>query len=251
MDTEKVAASLAIIKKAQHRRGKSLVLFSGGKDSLAVLLLALEEGISEAIYMDSSISLPHILDWNLEVCKQLGVHLHVVNPVKDYQGDFSYHVRRWGYFPTINKTWCRIKLKVRPQRAYLRKLYGFTNIYKLCGVRKFESSRRARLYRGKKVISPDEEHPHGFLVMPILEWTDKDVEEFLKERSVEPNPYYKVYGVTDCKWCPFYQRSIYAKICGIHPHIYDDIIELEKEVNRPSVTGKLWLRDIVSQNIQL
>ena len=82
-------------------------------------------------------------------------------------------------------------------------------------------------------------------MQPILEWLDSDVEEFLKERGVQPNPYYKVYGVTDCKWCPFYQQSIYERIVKIERNIYNDIIGLESEVNRPSVTGRIWLRDLV------
>ncbi|MEM2446094.1 MAG: phosphoadenosine phosphosulfate reductase family protein [Candidatus Bathyarchaeia archaeon] len=243
---EKVKDSLRVIRSVVEQSGKTLVLFSGGKDSLAVLLLALECGVNEAVYMDSSISLPHILEWNLDLCQQLGVRLHVVHPARHYQGDFAYHVRRWGYFPTINRTWCRIKLKVRPQRAYLRQLYGFTRIFKLCGVRKAESSRRQRIYRTMEVISADEEHRNGFLVQPILEWSDKDVDCFLKRQGVKANPYYKIYGVTDCKWCPFYQPSIYKRIAKIEPGIYDDIIALEEELGKPSVTGRLWLKDLVS-----
>jgi len=66
------------------------------------------------------------------------------------------------------------------------------------------------------------------------------------ENGVKPNPYYKVYGVTDCKWCPFYQPSIYRRIAKIHPHIYDDIITLEKEVGKPSVTGRIWLSKLLA-----
>jgi len=238
-------ASLRLVRETA-RKGKTIVLFSGGKDSLTVLLLALQEGVKEALFMDSSITLPNILEYNLKICEKLGVKLHVVHPARHYQGDFAYHVRRWGYFPTINRNWCHIKLKVRPQRAYLRKLYGFQPIYKLCGVRRAESSRRRKLYSSNKVVVEDKEHRKGYLVFPILDWTDEDVADFLMENGVKPNPYYKVYGVTDCKWCPFYQPSIYRRIARIHPHIYDDIITLEKEVGKPSVTGRIWLSKLLA-----
>ncbi len=241
---QKIKHSLNIIKNVK-KKGKTIVLFSGGKDSLTVLLLALKCGIKEAVFMDSSITLPHILEWNKNLCEKLGVELHIVHPAKHYQGDFAYQVRRWGYFPTINKPWCRIKLKIRPQRAYLRKIYGYKTIFKLCGVRKAESSYRNKVYNTYGILSPDHEHSGSYLVQPILDWTDRDVMEFLKQEAVEPNPYYEIYGVTDCKWCPYYQPSIYQRIAKIEPNIYDDIIALEEEIQKPSVTGKIWLKNII------
>jgi len=48
MDSQMLAKSQKIIEKVKRKRGRTLVLFSGGKDSLAVLLLALQCNIKEA-----------------------------------------------------------------------------------------------------------------------------------------------------------------------------------------------------------
>ena len=228
-------------------KGRVLVMFSGGRDSLATLLVTLETlGGAEAVFMDSGMCLPGILEYVEKICGQYDVRLHVSHPVRDYQGDLAYQVRRWGYFPSINRNWCRIRLKIRPCRAHLRKKFGYVPLYKLVGIRRSESSRRRKLYKQQIFSLPDEEHSGSFFVKPILNWTDLDVKRYLKAEGVEPNPAYEKYGVADCKWCPYYQPSIYRRINSLHPGIYDDIIELEQEIGKPSVTGHLWLKDVLS-----
>lgn len=247
--SELIKEAKKVIREASER-GRPIILFSGGKDSLTTLLITLETlGDAEALYMDSSITLPGDVDYNKRVCRKLGVKLHIVHPAKHYQGDFAYQVRRWGYFPTINRTWCLIRLKVRPQRAYLRSVYGYECIYKLSGVRRYESSRRRAMYKPSAFTAPDQEHSGSFLVSPILNWRDEDVLEYLTQHpKIEPNPGYHQYGVSGCKWCPYYQPEIYQRVHALHPGIYDDIIALENEIGKPSVTGHLWLGELIRNN---
>ena len=55
---------------------------------------------------------------------------------------------------------------------------------------------------------------------------------------------YKEFGVTGCSWCPFYQPDIYRRILKRMPNLYDRIIELENELNLPSVSGYYFMRDL-------
>jgi len=231
-----------VLKKSEH---PLIVNFSGGKDSCALLLLALEVTKDvECIYMKSGIDLPGSVDFVEEQCKQFNVPLHLTDPVRDYQGDFDFWVKKFGYFPAISYTWCSSRLKMRPARAYLRKIYGLDALYKLTGVRRAESSRRKRIYKGKGFIEKDYEHSGSFMVHPLLNWTDQDVLDYLKEKNFTINKNYKPFGVSGCYYCPFYQVSIYQKIMEVYPNIYDHIINLENEIEKPSVNGNRYLRDI-------
>lgn len=222
-----------------------IVNFSGGKDSSTALHVTLEalERV-EAVFMDSSIMLPGSVDFVKRFCDEMDVRLHVANPVKHYYGSFFDVIRRKGYFPCISDSWCKKDLKLRPQRAYLRTIYGNRHVYKITGIRMFESTRRMKIYGDRRYIEPDHEHSGSFVVHPLIDWKNEDVESYLKSTGLPINPQYERFGISGCKWCPFYQKKIYERILHKRPNILDDVIELEREIGAPSVTGRLWLRDI-------
>jgi len=250
---QRVAQSKKILQETIKRSGDTplMVMFSGGKDSTVCLHLALSitDNI-ECIFMESSIDLPNTVKFVKRCCNKFGVKLHLTSPSRDYQGDFYWNVKRWGHFPTIGRNlWCNTKLKIRPMRAHMRKKFGFTPLFKVNGVRRDESSRRNKMYAkisGGDYITKDPEYSGSFNVYPILDWTKKDVTDYIKKNKIiiPTNDSYEKFGVSGCFWCPFYQAEIYKRILKVHPNIYDKIIELEKELNKPSVTGKIWLRDL-------
>jgi len=251
---EKIQKALEITKVASDRAkeaGTPLIInFSGGKDSSCLMLLAQKVGADyEALYMSSGIELPNTVDFVKREANRLGVRLHISDPVRDYRGDLAYWVRRFGYFPYCDFAWCNSRLKVRPARAYFRKIFGNKPLYKLSGVRKAESDRRMRIYREKPYIRPDGEMAGSYLVEPIRDWSGKDVKRFLADNNFTVHKGYSQFGVSGCYWCPFYQVLIYEKILEVYPHIYDEIIALENEINQPSVSGRIFLRDIRDKGV--
>ena len=89
----------------------------------------------------------------------------------------------------------------------------------------------------------------SMMVFPILNWTDENIRDYLKMRAmrVAVNPLYERYGVSGCYWCPFYQKQIYERIIPLNPNLYDEFIDWEVRLNKPSVSGSIWLKDLKAQ----
>jgi 3'-phosphoadenosine 5'-phosphosulfate sulfotransferase (PAPS reductase)/FAD synthetase len=245
---DKIAKSKSIIEQAAKKCDAMFCMFSGGRDSLCVALLAREVNPGcQLLFMESSINLPGAVKFAVEMADKLELPLHRSHP-ENYQGDFATVARRFGYFPTVEQPWCSGRLKIRPARAYLRKLYGRQSIAKLTGVRRAESYRRRAMYRPRAYITKDPEHAGSHLVHPILDWSDNDVLALLRAHNLAvSNPLYRVYGVSDCYWCPFYQERILERIARALPGIYQPIIKLEEELGKPALSGHKYLRHLVER----
>lgn len=249
MNQEVLNKSLEVMAEADRRAKEAetplLINFSGGKDSSCLILLAKQVNANfELLYMTSGLEIPGCLDFVKQEAERIGGKLHITDPVRDYYGDFPYWVRKYGYFPSYGYNYCSSRLKLRPSRAYLRKLYGFKHIYRVNGVRKSEGSRRMKIYKDKPAIRPDWENSGHFLVEPLHDWTGQDVKDYLAENNFKVQKLYNEFGVSGCAYCPFYQVEIYQRILNVYPDIYDPIIEVEDELKKPSVGGNRFLHQI-------
>lgn len=247
----RVDEAKTVILQSLSKAGKNPLIcnFSGGKDSATLLSLILDVTNNvEALFMRSGLDLPHSVEHAQSEIKKHDIQLHITDPVKHYQGDFAYWVKKIGYFPAIDYTWCSSRLKLRPARNYLRSIYGLDSLYKLNGVRRFESSRRKRIYpTSRGFIIPDDEHSGSFIVMPLLNWTNADVNLYLKNKGITINQNYKTCGVSGCKYCPFYQPFFYKRINTVYPNIYADIIAIEREIKKPAIVGNIFIEQLLSK----
>lgn len=199
------------------------VCYSGGKDSDVILELAKMAGINyRAIYKCTTIDPPH----TIAHAKSKGVE--VMKPRIKY---FDLVKRKC--FPTRRARFCCEVLKE----------------YKILdnavqGIRRCESTKRAKLYNEPVMcrnLGGKENHVNVYL--PILEWSNEDVKEFIAERGIKCHPlYYDTEGNfhverrLGCIGCPlkgdngvgdFLQRPKFLKRlleCGkiywdTHPHV--------------------------------
>lgn len=148
------------------------ISYSGGKDSDVILELAKMAGIKyRAIYKNTTIDPPG----TIQHCKDMGVE--IIRPKKS----FFQLVEEKGY-PTRFARFCCSELKE----------------YKIMdtavhGIRRCESSKRAKMYDSKEPIKCrfyGSRENHVNVILPILDWTDKDVEEFVKVRGIKCAPVY-------------------------------------------------------------
>jgi len=268
---KKEKIGLDLLKQVIEEKRSDLPLiinFSGGKDSLICLSMAMKVYDNvECCYADGGFELPETLPYIKKRCKEFGVKLHVAKagevtishripgPLAGCQTlkDF---ILNYEYWPVAGNRWCSIWLKQRVMKAYWRQFYdNKTILYKVVGVRMFESPVRLWKYgdpkhykrlgvNGNKYIKYDREHHPCRLVYPILDFTDKNVEDYLKKENIEVHTGYKVFGVSGCKYCPVHTVDVYEKILSVYPNIYDDIIELEEKIGKPAAENKYFIKDI-------
>ena len=166
--------------------------YSSGKDSDVILELAKMAGIPyRAIYKNTTIdpagSIAH--------AKEMGAE--VIRPKKSFFQLVSEH----GY----------------PSR-YARFCCSFLKEYKVCdraiqGIRRSESRNRAERYKEPEVCRIYSAKEKVKVYLPILEWTDEDVAEFIKERNIKCHPLYYRGGQFDvtkrlgCMGCPLQSRK--------------------------------------------
>ena len=163
--------------------------YSGGKDSDVILELAKMAGINyRAIYKCTTIDPPgtikHCLDNGVEIIRPKISFLQII----EKKG-----------FPTRRARFCC---------EYLKE-YRVMDIA-IQGIRRSESTKRAKLYTEPTICRIyGSKKNHANVILPILDFTDKDVEKFIKERGIKLHPlYYKEDGNLNvkkrlgCMGCP-------------------------------------------------
>ena len=169
------------------------VSYSGGKDSDVILELAKMAGIPyRAIYKSTTID----PKGTIAHAREMGAE--VIRPKKTFFQLISEHG-----FPSRFQRFCCSALKE----------------YKICdraiqGIRRSESRKRAENYKEPEMCRVYSAKEKVKVYLPILEWTDQDVEEFIKERNIKCHPlYYRGGGQFDvtkrlgCIGCPLQSRK--------------------------------------------
>ena len=168
------------------------ISYSSGKDSDVILELAKMAGIPyRAIYKNTTIdpagSIAHAKEMGAEVIRPKKTFFQLVSEVG---------------FPSRFQRFCCSVLKE----------------YKVCdraiqGIRRSESRNRAERYKEPEMCRVYSTKEKVKVYLPILEWTDQDVEEFIKERNIKCHPLYYRGGQFDvtkrlgCVGCPLQSRK--------------------------------------------
>lgn len=238
---EKIDHSIALIRKSeklaltmQPDEGFH-VGFSGGKDSQVVLELVKMEGVKYRAVYNVTTNDP----------------ADNVRFIKHHYPDVEFSIPEKSYFqliaqkgvPTMFNRWCC---------ALFKETAGVGCVV-LTGVRKEESRKRAayeevgkwsRQKDKKESVDLDKMEANEFrcvggkdkfMVYPILEWTEKDVWDFIAMRGLPVNPCYKTHKRVGCVFCPFARPKDIRAYCETHPQlkaafIHAIYIEREREI---------------------
>lgn len=250
---EKIDHSIALIRKAEKL---ALVMqpetgfhvgFSGGKDSQVVLELVKMAGVKYRAVYNVTTNDP----------------ADNVRFIKHHYPDVEFSIPEKSYFqliaqkgvPTMFNRWCC---------ALFKETAGVGCVV-LTGVRKEESRKRAaykevskftRNKEDKEEIDLDKMEENEFqcvggkdkfMVYPVLEWTEKDVWQFICERGLPVNPCYKTHKRVGCVFCPFARPKDVRAYCETHPQLkaaFIHAIERYRERERETVRNSRRQRTI-------
>lgn len=175
----KIQQALKLLRIAAiSTEGPIEISYSGGKDSDVILELAKMAGIKyRAIYKNTTIDPPgtikHCMDNGVEIMRRKS---------------FAKVIQMKG-FPTFLRRFCCAELK--EYKVLDRSVQG---------IRRSESTKRAKRYKEPticRLYGSKKNHVEVFL--PILNWTDADVAEFIQQRGIKCHPlYYDEQG----NFCP-------------------------------------------------
>ena len=222
---DKIEHSITLIRKAEklalymNPSTGFHVGFSGGKDSQVVLELVKMTGVKYRAVYNVTTNDP----------------ADNVRFIKQYYPDVEFSIPEKSYFqliekkglPTMINRWC----------CALFKESSGVGCVVLTGVRKEESSKRAKYDEVKKWTrsKKEQEKPDldkmeanefqcvggrdRFMVYPILEWTEKDVWDFIALRGLPVNPCYKTNKRVGCVFCPFAKEKYILQYCDTHSQL--------------------------------
>lgn len=249
-----------------------VISMSGGKDSTAMALLAIEREVENTHFVFADTGHEHQMTYEyVEYLRgALGVDIEVVRAdfadriagkrevvktkwVKDGvpeerrqlaleilhpTGNPFLDLCLWkGRFPSTRRRFCSEELKHYPLDAHIDGLYeahDYDAVFSWQGVRRDESQQRANLVE-------EEDHPSKMWLTwyrPILDWTAADCFEMHRKHGIKPNPLYKEgMGRVGCMPCIHATKPEVLEIALRFPEELERIREWEHMVSGAAKRG--------------
>ena len=203
---KKINQAIRLLKSIPTDKGDIELSYSGGKDSDVILRLAQMAGVKvRVIYKSTSIdppgTIPHAIKNGAEV----------IRPKKTF-------------FQLVEE-------KGMPSR-FVRFCCEVLKEYKICdiaiqGIRRSESRARNDRYKEPQICRTyKNKNDRVSVFLPILEWTDEDVDEFIREQGMKCAPVYyddegrfHVERRLGCMCCPLASRKKRLEEFRKHPRM--------------------------------
>jgi 3'-phosphoadenosine 5'-phosphosulfate sulfotransferase (PAPS reductase)/FAD synthetase len=171
----------------EHKIKSIVCCFSGGKDSLCsthyTLSTLKDYSIKKYVcFVDTTVMIPDIIEYVNKMFKEhfepLEAECHILKP----KTSFWDMAKDWGV-PQKNRRWCCFYLKLQPLYEFSEKIPH--PLAHVLGLRKTESRRRKDFTFSYHDVNRD-----IWKINPIIEWSDKQVLNYIKENHLPISPHY-------------------------------------------------------------
>lgn len=209
-----------------------VVSFSGGKDSTAMLLRMLEEGmrVDVILFCDTGLEFPAMYDHIDKVEKKIGRKIVRLQPEKDFEYYFAMHpverkksslfAQRYGlnctgYSWAGPKTrWCTQILKNQPRERFFDKLKASYDIIEYVGIaadEEYRLERKCNLRDNMRV--------------PLVDWkmTEKDCLQYCKNSGYDWSGLYDHFNRVSCWCCPLQSLSELRELYRHFPALWEQL----------------------------
>ena len=130
-----------------------------------------------------------------------------------------------GRVPSTKAQFCTEHLKLHPIRGFIESVRGEDEVENYVGIRAGESARRAKMEEKSFDSFFD-----CYVYRPLLRWSEADVFQFLKSKGIAPNPLYEAgFTRVGCFPCIHARKSELARLPD---WVWEKLEEWEKIVGR-------------------
>lgn len=219
----------------------NLVSCSGGKDSTAMLLRMLDEGmqIDCILFCDTGLEFPAMYDHLDKLEQNIGRPITRIRAEHSYEylmfdtpvnrGSNSPIVKKYGAgchgygWPGPRQRWCTTRLKDMPREKFLRDLRKQYDVKEYIGIAADEQ------YRLERERNKNPNHIH-----PLVEWnmTESDCLRFCYERGYDWGGLYEHFKRVSCWCCPLQSLAELRQLHKHYPDLWEKLREWDKRTWR-------------------
>lgn len=198
---------------------KQTVSFSGGKDSTAMLFMAIEKGIKidEVIYADVVGAEFEEMYTHIEKVKSMLPKEIKFTAIKS-SITFEEGVKKYQWSDFRNR-WCTTVLKIQPIKKYLNKKYGKNNYIEFIGIA-CDEPERIKKNKFKRYL--------------LFDWkiTEKEALQYCYNLNLDWSGLYEEFARLSCFLCPLQRIGELRTIYNLFPKYWQEIKRLDTFSNR-------------------
>ncbi|MBN1539080.1 MAG: phosphoadenosine phosphosulfate reductase family protein [Candidatus Thermoplasmatota archaeon] len=221
---ERVERSVGFIRRLSSGSNLPVAIsYSGGKDSMATLYLALEAGLNPPVlFVDTGLEFPETVEHVHSMVRELGLRLIEGKPVSG----FFENLERFGP-PGRDFRWCCKLCKLGPTARSIDENFP-DGVLTLIGQRRFESDTREQ----KGPVWKNPWVPKQMGASPVQNWTALDVWLYLFSREARYNELYeKGFPRIGCWLCPSSEMAEMELMAGtrVDRQEWEEFLERERK----------------------
>ncbi|MDI9619537.1 MAG: phosphoadenosine phosphosulfate reductase family protein [Candidatus Nezhaarchaeota archaeon] len=191
---------------------EAFISFSGGKDSLATLILSLKAlGDKPMLFNDTGIEAPATVEHVWSVASKFGLELILAGAGESFWNSLPVYGP-----PARDYRWCCKVCKLIPIAKTVRERFR-GDVYAILGQRKYESFARLRA----PAVDKSRWIPNLVSLSPIRNWSALHVWLYLMKERVEGNPLYNEgFDRIGCWLCPACELAELKRVEEVYPHLW-------------------------------